>query len=98
MLTFEHRLALEQFPDDGYYVRSAPSDRLQGVVLAEVIAEGGYQTVALMSPNDDYGRGLSDVLVDQLRVNGIRVDDQLCVRPERHQLRSRRAPRARDRP
>ena len=26
-----------------------------------------------MSPNDDYGRGLSDVLVDQLRVNGIRV-------------------------
>jgi branched-chain amino acid transport system substrate-binding protein len=66
-------LALEQFPDDGYYVRSAPSDRLQGVALAEVIAEGGYQTVALMSPNDDYGRGLSDVLVDQLRVNGIRV-------------------------
>ena len=66
-------LALEQFPDDGYYVRTAPSDRLQGVALAEVIAEGGYQTVALMSPNDDYGRGLADVLVDQLRLNGIRV-------------------------
>ena len=38
-----------------------------------MIAEGGYQTVALMSPNDDYGRGLADVLVDQLRENGIRV-------------------------
>ena len=66
-------LALEQFPDDGYYVRTAPSDRLQGVALAEVIAEGGYRTIALMSPNDDYGRGLADVLVDQLRVQGIRV-------------------------
>ena len=43
-------LALEQFPDDGYYVRTAPSDRLQGVALAEVIAEGGYRTVALDEP------------------------------------------------
>ena len=66
-------LALEQFPDDGYYVRTAPSDRLQGVALAEVIAEGGYRTVALMSPNDDYGQGMADVLVDELRENGIRV-------------------------
>ncbi len=66
-------LALERFPDNGYYVRTAPSDRLQGVALAEVIAEGGYRTVALMSPNDDYGRGMADVLVEQLRINGIRV-------------------------
>ena len=66
-------LALEQFPDDGYYVRTAPSDRLQGVALSEVIAEGGYRTIALMSPNDDYGRGMADVLVDQLKIQGIRV-------------------------
>jgi branched-chain amino acid transport system substrate-binding protein len=66
-------LALEQFPDDGYYVRTAPSDRLQGVALGEVIAEGGYRTVAIMSPNDDYGQGMAEVLVDEMRVNGIRV-------------------------
>ena len=90
-------LALEQFPDDGYYVRTAPSDRLQGVALAEVIAEGGYRTVALMSPNDDYGRGMADVLVDQLPRQRHPGDDQLPVRPERHQLRARRAASARDR-
>ncbi|HTN78969.1 MAG TPA: ABC transporter substrate-binding protein [Acidimicrobiales bacterium] len=66
-------MALEQFPDNGYYVRSAPSDRLQAVALAEVIAEGGYQTVAIMSPNDDYGQSLADVLADELKVQGIRV-------------------------
>ncbi len=74
-------LALEQFPDDGYYVRTAPSDRLQGVALAEVIAEGGYRTVALMSPNDDYGRGFADVLIDQLRANGIQVTISFAYDP-----------------
>jgi ABC-type branched-subunit amino acid transport system substrate-binding protein len=74
-------LALEQFPDDGYYVRTAPSDRLQAAALAEVIAEGGYRTVALMSPNDDYGRGFADVLIDQLRANGIQVTISFAYDP-----------------
>ena len=54
---------------------------MQATALAEVIAEGGYRTVALMSPNDDYGRGFTDVLSDQLRANGIQVTISFAYDP-----------------
>ena len=50
------------YPDDGFYVRTAPSDALQGPVLAELIISGGAQNVAILARADDYGRGLAEAV------------------------------------
>ncbi len=54
---------LTTYPDGGYYFRTAPSDALQGPVLAEQIIADGYETVAVAARADDYGQGLLDETV-----------------------------------
>ena len=45
--------------DDGdLYFRTAPSDVLQGRILAEMAAEDGIETLALLALQDPYGEGL----------------------------------------
>jgi len=45
-------------PDKGLYFRTAPSDALQGPVLATQVLDAGHETVAIASRAEDYGRGL----------------------------------------
>lgn len=54
---------LTDYPDGGFYFRTAPSDALQGPVLAEQIIADGYETVAIAARADDYGQGLLDETV-----------------------------------
>ena len=44
----------------GFYARTAPSDLLQGEVLASLIAEDGVSTISIISRADSYGRGLAE--------------------------------------
>jgi branched-chain amino acid transport system substrate-binding protein len=45
--------------DDGdLYFRTAPADILQGRVMAELVAEDGHGTLALLALQDPYGEGL----------------------------------------
>jgi len=45
--------------DDGdLYFRTAPADILQGRVMAELVAEDGYGSLALLALQDPYGEGL----------------------------------------
>ena len=46
----------------GYYFRTAPTDALQGPVLADEILADGYVSVALAGRGDDYGEGLVDAV------------------------------------
>lgn len=46
--------------DDGFLFRTVPSDALQGVVLAQLVAEQGFRRVAVIYVNNDYGRGLAE--------------------------------------
>ena len=48
--------------DEGqdFLFRTAPSDALQGVVLAGVAIEQGYTNVAILYVNNPYGQGLKD--------------------------------------
>ena len=48
------------YDDDGLYFRTAPSDSLQGPVLADQLIGDGAATVAILSRSDDYGRGLAE--------------------------------------
>ncbi|GGT56172.1 branched-chain amino acid ABC transporter substrate-binding protein [Streptomyces kurssanovii] len=61
------------YEDDGFYFRTAPSDALQGPVLAKTIQGDGHERVALVARADDYGRGLLDSTRKALEDGGVTV-------------------------
>ncbi len=53
--------------DAGNHVfRLAPSDALQGEVAADLILDEDYERVGIVYVNHDYGKGLNDVLIEEL--------------------------------
>lgn len=64
---------LSTYEDGGYYFRTAPSDLLQGPVLAETIVADGHQKVAVVYRADDYGEGLADSISETLESLGAEV-------------------------
>ncbi|MCE0487585.1 ABC transporter substrate-binding protein [Ornithinimicrobium sediminis] len=61
------------YEDDGLYIRTAPSDALQGPVLANTIVNDGWSNVAIVARADDYGRGLADATAEALENAGATV-------------------------
>lgn len=61
------------YSDDGYYIRTAPSDALQGPVLADTIIADGHTKVAVTARADDYGKGLEKATVAALKKAGAQV-------------------------
>ena len=58
------------YDDKGLYFRDAPSDILQGSVLADTIIGDGKSSVYILALNDDYGTGLADDLEGSLKDGG----------------------------
>jgi ABC-type branched-subunit amino acid transport system substrate-binding protein len=61
------------YEDNGFYFRTAPSDALQGPVLADTIIADGHSAVAILARSDDYGRGLADATAEALEEAGAEV-------------------------
>lgn len=61
------------YEDNGLYVRTAPSDALQGPVLANTIVNDGWTNVAIVARADDYGRGLANATAEALENAGATV-------------------------
>lgn len=61
------------YDDSGLYFRAAPTDALQGPVLAEQIVAAGGTNVAVLARADDYGQGLLDATVASLEEAGASV-------------------------
>lgn len=59
-------LALDDYPDNGYFFRTAPSDSLQMAAIARRAERTGVPTVAVGYLDDPYGRGLRDALVEEI--------------------------------
>ena len=57
------------------YFRTAPSDYLQGEVLANKIIEDGFDNVAIMGRQDFYGEGLAERTRDVLEEKGATVGE-----------------------
>jgi len=70
-------LALSNRDDNGYYVRTAPSDDLQGPALADIVAEGGHTRIAIMARNDDYGKGFKEALEKAFGESNLEVVESL---------------------
>ena len=54
----------------GFYARTAPSDLLQGEVLASLLVEDGVSTVSIISRADSYGRGLAEATAEAFEAAG----------------------------
>ena len=65
----------DTYDDNGLYFRTAPSDRLQGQVLANLAVEDGFQNVAVMARQDFYGEGLAEQVQTTLEEKGATVSE-----------------------
>jgi branched-chain amino acid transport system substrate-binding protein len=63
----------DDYDDNGLYFRTAPSDRLQGQVLANLAVEDGFSNVAVMARQDFYGEGLAEQVQTTLEEKGATV-------------------------
>ncbi len=70
------------YDDQGFYHRTAPTDALQGPVLAETMLGEGHARIALMARADDYGQGLADETEAALEEAGAEVVAKVIYDPE----------------
>jgi ABC-type branched-subunit amino acid transport system substrate-binding protein len=76
--------AVTQLDDNDYIFRTAPSDALQGPVMARVAAGDrvGASTTATLFLNDAYGQALEEAYVEACNEQGIEVTNRVSLEPE----------------
>jgi ABC-type branched-subunit amino acid transport system substrate-binding protein len=52
--------AFTDYPDDGFYFRTAPSDILQGRVMGDLVLSDGHANIGIFALQDPYGEGLAE--------------------------------------
>jgi ABC-type branched-subunit amino acid transport system substrate-binding protein len=70
-----------EYDDNGLYFRTAPSDVLQGRVLADLIVADGHENVSIMAREDPYGEGLLNFTSQPLQEAGVEVTDEIVYDP-----------------
>ena len=65
--------AITVLKDDDFLFRTTVSDAAQGVVLARLAWENGYETAGIMLINNAYGEGLADQFEETFASSGGRV-------------------------
>ena len=76
---------ISELPDDGYVFRTAPSDALQGQVLADAVEEdlgSGDGTISLAARNDAYGEGIITQFQSSWEEKGGSVTGPVLYDPE----------------
>ncbi len=61
---------LSSVDDDGLFFRTAPSDARQGQVMADILNDRGFTSVAVTYTNNDYGKGLADAFEEAFVASG----------------------------
>jgi branched-chain amino acid transport system substrate-binding protein len=69
------------YPDDGLYFRTAPPDKLQGRVDADLIISEGITDVVFMARQDPYGEGLMNSATEAFADAGGNVVDSFVYDP-----------------
>jgi branched-chain amino acid transport system substrate-binding protein len=70
------------YADDNLYFRTAPSDVLQGRVLADLVLNDGYLDVGIMALQDAYGEGLAEYTRVGLEDGGGAVVEEIIYDPQ----------------
>jgi ABC-type branched-subunit amino acid transport system substrate-binding protein len=74
--------AFDNCNDDGFYFRTAPSDVLQGAVMANLVAQDGHDTVSIMARQEAYGEALANQVEQVFGQSGGTVVDKVFYTPE----------------
>jgi branched-chain amino acid transport system substrate-binding protein len=80
-------LALDDFPDNGYFFRTIASDSLLMRAIARRVANTGVETVVVAYLDDPYGRPLRDAFVAEAAARGISLTDPVGFSPDDEDLR-----------
>lgn len=70
------------YDDSGQYFRTAPTDALQGPVLANLVLGDGFTSPAILARADDYGQGLLNAVKSTVETNGGTVVAEITYDPE----------------
>jgi branched-chain amino acid transport system substrate-binding protein len=73
--------SLTDYPDNGLYFRTAPSDALQGAVQASNAIDNGFTSGATIARKDPYGEGLQNAFVADFEANGGTITTALTYDP-----------------
>jgi branched-chain amino acid transport system substrate-binding protein len=65
------------YDDNGLYFRTAPSDLLQGRVLANAVLDQGNETASVLFRQESYGQGLADAFKENFEGAGGVIDEFL---------------------
>ena len=65
--------AFDTYDDKGLYFRTAPSDVLQGAVLANTVVGDGYENIAILARQDSYGVALANQTAKGIEQQGATV-------------------------
>jgi len=74
--------ALTTYADNGLYWRVAPSDALQGAIIASTAIDSGLTKVAVIARQDAYGEGLEKAFSKNFTEAGGTVTSELLYDPE----------------
>ncbi len=69
------------YDDNGLYFRTAPSDLLQGKVLADLVASEGNEIAGVIYRQESYGQGLADSFQENFQDAGGTVDPFIAYAP-----------------
>ncbi|RGE21130.1 ABC transporter substrate-binding protein [Leucobacter sp. wl10] len=72
---------LSDYPDNGLYFRTVPSDVLQGAVLAQRIADDGGENIAIISRSDSYATGIANATAAAIEEAGMNVAKRVDYDP-----------------
>jgi branched-chain amino acid transport system substrate-binding protein len=74
-------LALDDFPDDGLFFRTVPSDSLSAVALGFLAGQTGVSTATVVYVDDAFGRPFARAVMDNLPRRQIDVLDEVPLTP-----------------
>jgi branched-chain amino acid transport system substrate-binding protein len=70
--------SLTDINDNGFFFRTAPSDKRGGQILADITKDRGIKSVAITYENSDYGKGLAENVQLGLEKHGIKITTTLA--------------------
>ena len=79
-------MALDDYPDNGLFFRTIPSDSLQMVAIAHVAERTGSTSIAIGYLDDSYGRGLAQSLRSAVGTRGLSVLAEIAFSGDDEQL------------
>jgi branched-chain amino acid transport system substrate-binding protein len=72
-------LSLDQFPDNGLFFRTVPSDSLQAAALAQAVRASGTTSVGVVYLDDAYGRPFAREVERDMRARRLSVQPTVAI-------------------